>query len=251
MLGRAQASERPGGELQTMLSRRLPAWAVSVRAVDVMRALSPSRVREATFLRSGWDARRTLRRVARTGLLSASLIPGKRYRKPERLVVLWDVSGSMADQVDLYLPWIYRLVSTSREVGVFAFGTDLQDVSLSLRGDYGRAVATLYSLTGLWAGGTSIGLSLLSWLDRYGTAYLRGAVRILVISDGWDSGRPDDVAAAMLAIRRRGARIDWVHPLLSSPGFALRTRSLLAARPFVDHWLAGANSTELLRIRLV
>lgn len=234
-----------------MLSRRLPAWAVSIRAVDVMRALSPSRVREDNAIRSGWDARKTLRQVARTGLLPASLIPGRRYRKPGRLVILWDVSGSMADQVDLYLPWIYRLASTSREVGVFAFGTGLQDLTLSLRGDYFRAVAKLHSLTGLWAGGTSIGLSLLSWLERYGTAYLRGAARILVISDGWDSGRPDDVAKAMLDIRRRGARIDWVHPLLSSPGFALRTRSLLAARPFVDQWLAGATPAELLRIRLV
>ncbi|WAH37752.1 VWA domain-containing protein [Alicyclobacillus dauci] len=228
------------------MSSILPAWASRVCIEGVLHRHRPSRIRQ--WVQPGYaiDVRRTYRLWLKSGAMRMRYVRRQRYTRPGRLVVLWDVSGSMAETISLYLPWLHRLAASSRDVGVFPFGVRVADLTEDIRKAYPTAVQAMADMPGLWESGTSIGLALQDWTTRHSTKWLRGRSTVLIISDGWDSGTPEAVANALRAFCARDARIVWMHPLLRSPGFELKTRALLAARPYVDQWLPGGSPEDLL-----
>ena len=56
----------------------------------------------------------------------------------------------------------------------------------------------------------------------------------MIFSDGYDTGAPELLAAAMRGLRRRCRRIVWLNPLLGREGYEPSARGMLAAMPFVD-----------------
>lgn len=164
-------------------------------------------------------------------------------------MVLWDVSGSMVDYVDLYLAWLYAMVHVSSDVHVFPFGTHVEDITGTLREPFGTARRHLSRLQRLWAGGTKIGGALQLWINRYGPRALRGHPTVLIISDGWDVGTPEDLEHALRTLRAHDAGIYWLNPLGDTLGFEPTTRSLRAADPYLDGSLSGATASALLRLQ--
>ena len=67
----------------------------------------------------------------------------------------------------------------------------------------------------------------------------------MIFSDGYDTGEPQRLAAAMRELRRRCRRIVWLDPLTGREGFAPVARGLQAALPFVDLF-APAHDLESL-----
>ena len=89
-----------------------------------------------------------------------------------------------------------------------------------------------------WDGGTRIGAAL-SELNRvHGRRIGRGSV-VVVLSDGWDRGDPEELAAEMARLSRCAHRLVWLNPLKSQPGYEPLTRGMVAALPHVDAFLAG------------
>ena len=66
----------------------------------------------------------------------------------------------------------------------------------------------------------------------------RGAV-VVILSDGWDRGDPDELAEAMQRLARVAHRIVWVNPLKVTPGYAPLARGMAAALPYVDRFVEG------------
>ncbi|MCL6516859.1 VWA domain-containing protein [Alicyclobacillus sp.] len=196
---------------------------------------------------AGVDLRRTARRWAERGGRGLGIVPRPRYVRPGRLVVLWDVSGSMSSYVPLYLPWMHRLVQVHPGAGVFPFGTHLVDATAALRRPVALAMLELAGLEGPWSGGTSIGEMLHQWIDTYGPRWLRAGTTVVVVSDGWDSGPPERVADGLARMRARGAVVYWMNPLAATPGFEPRTRALRAALPHIHRLVAGESPRALLR----
>ncbi|MDI3328009.1 MAG: VWA domain-containing protein [Alicyclobacillaceae bacterium] len=198
---------------------------------------------------SGVNPRATARLWARRGGPVPLFSPRFTRYRPGRLAVLWDVSGSMEAYVDLYLPWLYRLVHRLPAVGVFPFAAQLVDVSDALRGSYSRALAELAQFQGVWSGGTRIGRALDEWLRRFGSRWIGGGrTTLLVISDGWDAGDPQELVNALRFLRGRGVRVVWMNPLMATPGFAPKTRALRAARPYVETMVSGHSPKALLEL---
>jgi uncharacterized protein with von Willebrand factor type A (vWA) domain len=212
-------------------------------------SLVRSRRRGEPHGRLGIDWRRSVRLWSRMGRLTTAWAPRAAFYKPGRLLVLWDVSGSMTPYAGLYLPWLRRLVNQSADVSVFAFGTGFAEVTQWLAHDLPAARAELARLPDLWAGGTAIGAALRKMWARAGNRY-RGGVTVLVISDGWDVGPPEEVSGALYDIRRADGRIVWVHPLAGTPGFEPRTRALLAARPHLERLVPGDSWRALWDLRI-
>ncbi|MFJ4199813.1 VWA domain-containing protein [Streptomyces sviceus] len=70
-----------------------------------------------------------------------------------------------------------------------------------------------------WRGGTRLGEPRRGFLDRRrqrGTA--RGAV--VVVSDGWERGDPELLAARMRRLHRPAHRMIWANPLKARPDYA-------------------------------
>ncbi|KPV42843.1 hypothetical protein AN477_15475 [Alicyclobacillus ferrooxydans] len=194
------------------------------------------------------DWKRTVRLWQRLGHVSLQYLPEARYSVPGRVAVLWDVSGSMAESIDLYLPWLYILRRKWKRLGVFPFATRMADITEGLLAPYPLLRAYLAEIEHVWAGGTNIGWALGEWISSYGSRWLKSDTLLVIISDGWDVGAAEDVRQALHTIRAHDTRVVWVNPWMGTPGFEPRTRTLQAALPFLEKMVPGGTVASLLRL---
>ncbi|WP_052664632.1 vWA domain-containing protein [Nitriliruptor alkaliphilus] len=175
----------------------------------------------------------------------------QRRTRPRRLVLLLDVSGSMAG----YARAMLRFAVAARRVGdrgagqqveVFAFATRLTRLTASLSSrDPDAAIAAAAAEVVDWDGGTRIGGSLDRLLRVWGRrGVLRGAV-VVVCSDGLERGDPALLAASMARLHRSVHRVVWVNPLAGDPRYEPAQRGMRAALPHVDVFLPGHDLASL------
>jgi uncharacterized protein with von Willebrand factor type A (vWA) domain len=162
------------------------------------------------------------------------------------MVLLLDVSGSMAPYSRALLLFAHATLRADARFEAFCFGTRLTRVTRSLR--EGAPDAALARATGGvvdWGGGTRIGESLKTFLDRYGHGGLaRGAITI-VCSDGLDRGDPDLLAGQAARLARLAHRVVWLNPLKEDPRYEPLARGMAAALPHVDVFASGHNLASL------
>jgi uncharacterized protein len=192
------------------------------------------------------DARRTLRQAVRKGgevVRRHHLQPGTRAR---RVVLLCDVSGSMDAYARALLRFLHVAVAGRGQVEAFALGTRLTRLTRHLSSrDPDAALAAAAAAVPDWSGGTRLGESLRAFNDRFGVRGMaRGAV-VIVLSDGWDRGSTELLAAEMARLGRVAHRVVWVNPLKGSPGYEPLARGMAAALPFVDRFLEGHSVASL------
>ncbi|MFP3906210.1 MAG: vWA domain-containing protein [Acidimicrobiales bacterium] len=210
-------------------------------------ARRPSRRHRPTTARHGRpDLRRTVRQSMRTGgetLRRAHTSPSER---PRRLVLLADISGSMEPYSRSLLRFVHAAATGRTRVEAFALGTRLTRLTreLSTR-DPDAALERVGSAVDDWAGGTRLGDMLAEFNDRWGVRGMaRGAV-VVILSDGWDRGDPDQLAEQMQRLSRVAHRVVWVNPLKATPGYEPLARGMAAALPHVDRFIEGHSLAAL------
>lgn len=220
------------------------------RLVDGLRVRRPARRshrrRPAAAGRGPLALRPTVADALRHGGEPVRLHRTRRVDRPRPIVLLVDISGSMEPYSRALLRFGHALVRSGPGVEVFALGTRLTrltgalsprdpDVALRLASD---AVAD-------WSGGTRLGHALRELGDTW---YRRGVTRgatVVILSDGWDRGDPDELGAQMARLRRVAHRVIWVNPLKASPGYAPLARGMAAALPHVDDFVEGHSLDAL------
>lgn len=231
---------------------RAEAWAL----IDRLRLVGAERRsrRELPSTRSHGraDLRRTVRHALRAGgepIRRVHTEPGTRFR---RVVLLVDVSGSMATYARPLLRFAHAAVASSGRIEAFAVGTRLTRMTRELsRRDPDVALADAAAAIADYSGGTRLGEGLRRFNDEWGQRGMaRGAV-VVIASDGWDRGDPDELAEQMGRLRRVAHRIVWVNPLKASPGYAPLARGMAAALPFVDAFVEGHSVDSLEKLSSV
>jgi len=81
-------------------------------------------------------------------------------------------------------------------------------------------------------------------LRRYCSALARAPV-VLLVSDGWDRGEPDVLAAAVARLQRSCHRLIWLNPLIGTQDYQPLTRGLVAALPHVDDFLPARSLRDI------
>ena len=195
---------------------------------------------------ASFDLRRTLRRSLRTQGEPFDRAWRARKSRTRPLVLLLDISGSMAPYSRALMQFAYAAMAAGRRVETFCFGTRLTRVTRILRTkDPDRALHEIGSQVQDWEGGTRIGESLKALLDGWSQrAALRGAV-VVLCSDGLERGDPELLKAQMARLRRLAYRVVWVNPLKGSPRYEPLARGMAAALPNVDVFLSGHNLESL------
>ena len=191
---------------------------------------------------------KTMRQWARRGQAGWPIAWQPGWRQPGRVVIIWDVSGSMEPYIPLYLPWVYQW-ATMRGAGVFAFGTRIIDFTNQMSLPYVQVPGVLAKRLDVFGTGTSIGENLLQFLNDWGDRWLSPSTTVIVISDGWDVGSPEVLGQAMARLRQRIRRLVWIHPLMATPGFAPKTRALKVALRYVDAMFPGEDAMALVRLK--
>jgi len=199
------------------------------------------------------DADRTMRALLRRGGEPARLQRRAHPRRPRRVVLLVDVSGSMGSYADALLRFAHvaaRRGATRTEV--FTIGTRLTRVSRELRQrDPDAALAAVSAAVPDWSGGTRLGELLKEFLDRWGQrALARGAV-VVVLSDGWERGDVRLLAEQTARLQRLAHRVVWANPRKGRAGYAPLAAGMAAALPYVDDFVEGHTLAALERLAAV
>jgi len=69
---------------------------------------------------------------------------------------------------------------------------------------------------------------------------------VIILSDGWDTGEPEQLVTALALLKRRAGRLIWLNPLLGSADYAPVTKGMQAALPFINVF-APAHDLQSLR----
>ncbi|CAL9662290.1 hypothetical protein SUDANB176_07053 [Streptomyces sp. enrichment culture] len=197
------------------------------------------------------DPRRTVRELLRRGGEPARLRHRVRAERPRRVVLLVDVSGSMAPYADALLRFAHAAARGPR-TEVFTIGTRLTRVTRELsHRDPERAMAAVAAAVPDWRGGTRLGELLHAFLTRWGQRGMaRGAV-VVLLSDGWERGDPQLLADRMRRLHRLAHRVIWANPLKARPGYAPLAAGMAAALPSVDAFVEGHSLAALERLAAV
>ena len=181
------------------------------------------------------DLRSTVRGTLRRYGEIDELRRRRRRVKLRPLVLVLDVSGSMADYSRHLLQFAYSARRAAARVEVFCFGTRLTRITDELgERDADFALAKAARTVVDWEGGTRIGDSLAEFVRRWGRRGLcRGAV-VVICSDGLDRGDPEVLANALERLSRLCHRLVWTNPH-RLPGAV----GMLVAAPHVDLVVPG------------
>jgi uncharacterized protein with von Willebrand factor type A (vWA) domain len=207
------------------------------------------RTRRTRPARSGRspDLRRTVRESLRVFGEPAGLHWRQRKFRLRPLILILDVSGSMADYSRNLLQFAHSANRAAAKVEVFCFGTRLTSVTKALRTrSPDLALEQAAKVVFDWEGGTRIGESLDTFVRRWGRRGLcRGGV-VVICSDGLDRGDPDLLATSMERLSRLCHRIVWMNPHKGNdPGFRPNTLGMMVAAPHVDLILSGHDLSSL------
>jgi uncharacterized protein with von Willebrand factor type A (vWA) domain len=188
------------------------------------------------------DLRRTLRRSFRTGGEPVERAWRTRRRRRRRLVLLLDVSGSMADYSRALVLFARAALQAESGWEAFCFGTRLTRVTRALSApDAQDALRRAAEEVVDWNGGTRIGDAVRA-LTR--TNVVRGAV-VVICSDGLDVGEPELLRTEMARLSRLAHRVVWLNPLKADPAYEPLARGMRAALPHVDVFWSGHNLASL------
>lgn len=219
--------------------------------VDRMRVELPMRAARRTRpARRGHliDLRGSLRHGLRSGGELTRLRWRRRKRRPRRLILICDVSGSMERYSGALLAFVHAAARGLPRGEAFVFGTRLSRVTRLLTGRrIGEALRAVADHVLDWGGGTRIGEVLRDFNYRWARRVLSERAVVVLISDGWDRGDAALLRAEIDRLRRSCGQLIWLNPLAGSPGFEPRTRGLQAALPFVDLHLPAHNLQALER----
>ena len=195
------------------------------------------------------DMRRTIRRAVSLGGEPIERKFLRRDRRPRRLILLVDVSGSMEPYARALIRFAHATVVGRTRVEAFAIGTRLTRVTRELSSlDPDAALDAASAAVSDWSGGTRLGSTIRDFNDQWGIRGMaRGAI-VVILSDGWDRGDPQILSEQMERLHRVSFRQIWVNPLKHTPGYAPLAKGMAAALPHTDQFIEGHSFESLERL---
>jgi len=132
----------------------------------------------------------------------------KRIEKP-RVMVLCDVSGSVAAMAQFLLMFLYSLNEALKDIRSFAFAGSLIDVSHILESEpIEAAIAKIMQAIGF--GSSNYGNSLADFEDGW-ERYVTSKTTIIILGDA-RGNRTDPRTDIMQRLSQRAKRIIWLNP---------------------------------------
>jgi uncharacterized protein len=200
---------------------------------------------------AGIDRGRTLRAAMRQGgemTWIARKAPKTRW---PALVVLCDISGSMAEYSRMVLHFVHAVANAKgqgwAQVHAFTFGTRLTNITRHMRRrDVDAALVAAGHEAQDWSGGTRIGACLAAFNRDWSRRVLGQGAVVLLITDGLDRDEGTGLLAKQMErLHLSSRRLIWLNPLLRWDGFAPRASGIRQMLPHVDSFRAGHSIASL------
>jgi hypothetical protein len=194
--------------LSNLERRDLERMRILVRAMAKRLAARYAKTRRRR-LRGQLDARRTLRRnMGWGGIPFITVWKQRRIEKP-RVLVLCDVSGSVAAMAQFLLMFLYALNEALKDIRSFAFSGSLIEVSHILEAEpVETAIAKIMHMIGF--GSSNYGNSLADFEDGW-MKLVSNKTTIIILGDA-RGNRTDPRTDVMQRLSQRAKRIIWLNP---------------------------------------
>jgi uncharacterized protein with von Willebrand factor type A (vWA) domain len=228
--------------LQTMDFEQMSAAEISNAKAEIRRLRLPLDLRRTRRFRSDphgprIDMAATLRRSLRRGGELTELARSRPIVRPPPLVVLCDISGSMARYAQILLHFLHAVANDRARVHVFLFGTRLSNITRQLKNrDPEVAFQMVAHAVPDWSGGTRIGETLAEFNHHWAKRVLGQGAVVLLVTDGLDRDGAAGLAENMDRLHRSCRRLIWLNPLLRWDGFQPKSQGIRAMLPFVDEF---------------
>jgi uncharacterized protein with von Willebrand factor type A (vWA) domain len=225
-----------------------PEELAALRRIMARIRLTPPRRKTRRTVRASAGSRPDLRRMVRESLRMhgepAPLYWRRRKMRLRPLILILDISGSMADYSRSLLQFAYSARRAAGRVEVFCFGTRLTRVTGALTGRQpDQALERAAQAAFDWDGGTRIGESLTAFVREWGRRGLcRGGI-VVICSDGLDRGDPAVLDTALERLALLSHRLVWLNP--HGDGAGRRSLGMTVAAPHVDLLLPGHDLASL------
>jgi len=192
------------------------------------------------------DIRKSLRSNLKFGGLPVKPAYTQRRRDPPHIIILHDVSHSMAWNNPLLFRFARGIVRAFPSSEAYAFHTRLFCVTGLYRE---RSLETmklrLEANNHLWLGGTCIADSLVYFNKHHARQVMRHDSTIMILSDGFDTNDPEQLGTVLENIKSRARKIIWLNPMLGREGFEPDDAFMHFVAPHIDR-LAPAHSLAAL-----
>lgn len=187
--------------------------------------------------------RRSLRQALSTGGELVHLHHVRRKRRMPQVVVLVDVSRSMESHAQFFLR-LGRAFVEVMQARAFVFHTRLAEVTGLMKKRSKRMQEKVNAVSFGFGGGTRIAHCLTQALDVHLGRSLKSGDIFIVLSDGYDTDAPEDLAAVLARVKARGARICWLHPTIEPP----QSEAMRLAAEHVHRFMPVHNLNSLMRL---
>jgi uncharacterized protein with von Willebrand factor type A (vWA) domain len=237
--------------LQTMDFEAMSADQIGAAKAEIRRLVLPLDLRRTRRLRpdplgNSVDLRATLRASLRQGGEILDISRRRHVVRPPPLVVLCDISGSMARYAQILLHFLHAVANDRDRVSIFLFGTRLSNITRQLRHrDPEVAFEMVAQIVPDWSGGTRIGEALAEFNQRWARRVLGQGAVVLLVTDGLDREGARGVAENMARLHRSCTRLIWLNPLLRWQGFEPKSQGIRAMLPHVDEFRPVHNLASL------
>lgn len=235
----AQASDQESknaADIKMINPTQLQEWREVITLLQRLVHKLPSRRFVTSKSQKQLHFRATLNRNMRYGGEMVELLFKEKKRNKTQIVLLCDVSKSMALYSKFVLHMMYMLQNGLFNLHCYAFSTSLYDVSKPLKArDLQGALKALTTKVEGWSDGTNMGASFSQLLAGKGNRYLHSKTFVFVVSDGWDGG---DIAQLDKSLRKLNSRVNkliWINPLAQSRDYSPEVLGMKTALPYVDY----------------
>lgn len=200
-------------DMKNIAEKDLPRVTLLIKKLSRHLATRISRRYHRSNKRHRLDIRRTIRKNIRFGGTLLELKYRTRKVQKPRLVLICDVSASMARYAVFVIQFIYGLSSVIRNIESFIFSEDLERVTPYFKngGDFAGTMASLMSQSGQWGRATNLHTALTTFLANY-QRLLSPDVFVIIVSDT-KTLEADQAARDLAEIRSRVRDIIWLNTL--------------------------------------
>jgi uncharacterized protein with von Willebrand factor type A (vWA) domain len=223
--------------LQQMDFEAMGAAEIAEAKREIRRLVLPLDLRRTRRLRPDQngpvtDLRRTIRTSLRQGGEILTIARNRRITRPPPLVVLCDISGSMARYAQILLHFLHAVTNDRDRVSVFLFDPEV-------------AIQLVAHTVPDWSGGTRIAEAVASFNRLWAKRVLGQGAVVLLITDGLDRDGAHGLAENMDRLHHSCTRLVWLNPLLRWSGFEPKSQGIKAMLPHVDEFRPVHNLESL------
>ncbi|HEY4609780.1 MAG TPA: VWA domain-containing protein [Ilumatobacteraceae bacterium] len=215
-------SDQPQIDIGTGLADRDMLQLSSLELTELRRVVQPlarqlaARISSHRRLRSTGrlDARRTVRRSLQSGGVPLDVVMRRRHPHRPELVLLCDVSGSVAEFAQFTFTLVHALHDELRRVRSFAFVDGIAEVTdLFETARHEIHVNRFVERRGVLGddGHSDYGRALNRFVDRYLTEAVSPRSTVIICGDARTNYRPDGMEA-LRAIADQARRVFWLNP---------------------------------------